>query len=425
MAVESAAFDVLDLLVVLGLAWVFGALSERVGYPALMGELFAGILFGPAILGLLGPSEPLAVFAEFGVFLLMVYVGMEVDIDDIVRLGPQSLLVAIGGFVLPFALGAVAGVYIGASLEASLFIGLAMAATSLATKSRILVDMDLLDTRIAGVLLGGALISDVGVMVVFAGVMAFAAAGTVDVSAISIILIEAVAFFAVTLFIGYTFLPKMWRGLEELRQKHGFVDKTAAFTVAMLVALLFAAIAHALGLHVIIGGFIAGMFLRQAEISKGLYTRLHTVVYDLAIGFFAPIFFVTVGFDLTLSVFRQDLWILVLLTGVAFIGKIIGSWLGALPSKLTSREGFVIGLGMNGRGTVEIIIASIGLSAGIITQDLFTILVFLAIFTTALVPPTMTWGIDWLERCEGVVRIAEPITVEPEPGDPVEPADEP
>ncbi len=416
MAVESVAFDVLDLLVVLAIAWVFGAISERLGYPALMGELFAGILFGPAILGLLGPSEPLAIFAEFGVFLLMVYVGMEVDIDDLVRLGPQSLLVAIGGFVLPFALGYGAGVYIGATLEASLFIGLAMAATSLATKSRILVDLDVLDTRIAGVLLGGALISDVGVMVVFAGVMAFAAAGTVDLSAISIILVEAVAFFAVTLFIGYTFLPRMWRGLEELREKHGFVDKTAAFTVAMLVALLFAAIAHGLGLHMIIGGFIAGMFLRQADISRGLYKRLHTVVYDLAIGFFAPIFFVTVGFDLSLSVFRQDLWILVLLTGVAFVGKIVGSWLGGLPTKLSSREGFVIGLGMNGRGTVEIIIASIGLSAGVITQDLFTILVFLAIFTTALVPPTMKWGIAWLERHDDLARTDQALDVHEETG---------
>jgi len=280
-----------------------------------------------------------------------------------------------------------------------------MAATSLATKSRILVDLDLLDTRIANVLLGGALVSDVGVLVVFAGVIGFAQTDAVSPFTIGSVALKALAFFAVTIFIGVRFLPKLWHFLELVRKEHGFVTRTSAFTIAMLVALLFAALADAAGLHMIIGGFMAGLFLRQADLEPALYERMYDVIYDLAIGFFAPIFFVTAAFELTLDVFSESLSLLAVLVAVAFVEKIVGSWLFALPTTLSSREGLVVGFGMNGRGTVEIIIASIGLGAGIIDQQLFSILVFLAMLTTALVPVTMKWGVEWLEAADQLVRL--------------------
>ncbi|MFC7154368.1 cation:proton antiporter [Halomarina halobia] len=403
MVAGGGEIDILNLLFVLVVAWTFGAAAERVGYPAMMGELFAGVVFGPAILGLLQPSETLDVLAELGVFLLMVYVGMEVDLDDLFELGPQALVVAFGAFVIPFGLGYGAGLIIGVSTGGALFLGLAMAATSLATKSRILVDLDILDTRIAKILLGGALASDVGVLVAFAAVLGFVQAGVIDATAIAVTLLEAVAFFAATLFIGYRFLPHVWEQFDTLRQRYGFVDKTTAFSIALLVSLVFAGLADLAGLHMIIGGFVAGMFLRQADLHESLYRHMHDVIYDLAIGFFAPIFFVTVAFEISLDIFTQNAGLLALLVAVAFVGKIVGSWLFSLPTNLTSREGVVIGFGMNGRGTVEIIIASIGLSNGIISQDLFSVLVFLAMFTTAMVPMTVKWGVDWLSAAGELV----------------------
>ncbi|WP_336365294.1 cation:proton antiporter [Halalkalicoccus salilacus] len=405
--VEAAGIDLLNLLLVLTLAWIFGLLVERIGYPALMGEILAGILFGPALLGLLHPSETLDIFAELGVFLLMIYVGMEVDIHDLFELGPQALMVAFGGFLIPFGLGYAVGGIIGASVEQSLFIGIAMAATSLATKSRILVDLDILDTRIAGVLLGGALLSDVGVMVVFAGVMGFIETGEVTALGLGLVTGKALLFFAVALVIGDRFLPYIWQQLEDWMTRHRFVDKTSAFTVALIVALVFAFFAALVDLHMIIGGFIAGLFLRQAQLEPDIYDHMYNVMYDLAMGFFAPIFFVTVAFELTLNVFTQSLGLLVLILVVAFVSKIVGSWLFTLPTKLSSKEGLVIGLGMNGRGTVEIVIVSIALSAGIIGQELFSILVFTAIFTTTLVPPTVKWGIDWLKQTDELVFIED------------------
>ncbi|ELZ12168.1 sodium/hydrogen exchanger [Halovivax asiaticus JCM 14624] len=403
--VETVSIDILSLLLVLTVAWVFGAVAERFGYPTMMGELFAGIAFGPPLLGLLEPSTLLSVFAEFGVFLLMVYVGMEVDLRELFKLGPPSLLIAFGAFVVPFGLGYGAGVWLGVSTGAALFLGLAMAATSLATKSRILADLDLLDTRIANVLLGGALASDVGVLVVFAGVDSYVTAGTLDPVEVVAILGKALGFFVVTLLLGYLFLPRAWALIETLRERYGFVDQTTGLTFALLVSLLFAQLATLADLHMIIGGFVAGMFLRQSDVEPGLHEHIHTVIYTLAMGVFAPVFFVTVGFDITFDVFADSFGILVVLVAIAFLGKILGSWLFALPTSLTSREGLVIGFGMNGRGTVEIIIASVALSAGVIDTELFSILVFIAIFTTALVPVTVTWGVRMLERADELVYV--------------------
>lgn len=402
--VEALEIDIIALLLVLTLAWVFGLLAQRVGYPALMGELVAGIVFGPALIGLLQPADGLRILAELGIFLLMVYVGLEVDLHELFEAGPQSLVVAVGGFLVPFALGYGAGILVGLTVHEALFVGMAMAATSLATKSRILVDLDLLDTRIADVLLGGALLADVGVLIAFTAIMGFIEVGTVDPVGITLVLAKVIGFFVVAIIVGDRLLPQLWEALETLMDRHGFVDKTSAFTIFLIVSLVFAVLAVLVELHMIIGGFMAGLYLKQADIRDPVFDHIYDVTYDLAIGVFAPIFFVTVGFDLSLAVFSQDLAMLALFVVVAFVGKIIGTWLFAIPTSLTSEEGFVIGLGMNGRGAVEIIIASIGLSAGVIDTGLFSILVFIAIFTTALVPPTMQWGVGWLERSGQLVR---------------------
>ncbi|MDF9747105.1 cation:proton antiporter [Natrinema salsiterrestre] len=410
--VEAVDIDILSLLLVLSVAWVFGALAERLGYPTMMGELFAGIAFGPALIGLLRPSELLSVLSELGVFLLMVYVGMEVDLRELFELGPQSLLIAFGAFVIPFGMGYAAGVWLAISTGAALFLGLAMAATSLATKSRILADLDLLDTRIANVLLGGALASDVGVLIAFAGVDSYVTVGTFEPSEIGTIVLQAIGFFAVTLVLGYRFLPVAWRYIERQRERYGFVDRTTAFTFALLVSLLFAYLATLAELHMIVGGFMAGMFLRQADVEPDLYEHMHTVMYDLAMGFFAPVFFVTVGFQITFGVFSDTPGILAVLVAIAFLGKIIGSWLFSLPTSLTSLEGLVVGFGMNGRGTVEIIIAQVAYEAGVIDQSMFSILVFIAVFTTALVPVTVTWGVRMLESADELVYVDSGVPTE-------------
>lgn len=388
----------INLLLILTLAWTVGKLFERIGYPAMMGELVAGIIFGPALLGLLQPMDELVILAELGVFLLMVYVGMEMNPRDFVAVKREASFVALGGLLIPFSLGYWAGLLIGTSTGGAFFVGIAMAATSLATKSRILVDLRLLHTRIAKVMVGGALLSDVGVLVLFAGVIGFIEIGSFDALGIGLVVLKAVTFFVASVAIGLWVFPILWRRMQKLMERHGFIDKTSAFTVFLLVALFFAVFAVLAGLHLILGGFMAGLFLREVHFRRDIFVHMYDVLYDVAIGFFAPIFFVTATFALTLDVFRTELHILLLLVAVAFFSKILGSWLFALPTRLTPREGLVVGLGMNGRGTVEIIIAAIALERGIIASDLFSMLVFIAILTTAFVPASLKWGVDWLRR---------------------------
>lgn len=396
--VSVGEINLLNLLAVLALAWIFGKASERLGYPSMMGELFAGIVFGPALLGFLHPEVALDILAELGIFFLMVYVGMEMDVRELTEVKGAALLVAAGGLLLPFIAGYWFGLLIGETAAAAIFVGIAMAATSLATKSRILVDLDLLDTRLAKVLVGGALISDVGILIVFAGAIGFVEVGQLVLSEVLIVAAKALLFFGVSIAIGLYVFPRLWERLQTLMDRHDFVDKTATLTVFLLVAILFAGMAVLAGLHLILGGFMAGLFLREVHLREDIFEHMYNVVYDLAIGFFAPIFFVVVTFELTLSVFQEDLLVLLSLVAVAIATKVVGSWAFGAITDLSSRESFVIGWGMNGRGTVEIIIASVAFSAGILSSSLFSMLVFIAILTTAIVPATVQWGVKWLEK---------------------------
>ena len=172
----------------------------------------------------------------------------------------------------------------------------------------------------------------------------------------------------------------------------------------LLTALLFAEMAHLAGLHGILGAFLAGLFLREAISEHRLSHELTTMVRDVSIGFLAPVFFVTAGFEVSFGVFQTDLALLLTVIILATVGKIVGTALFYLPTGHGWREGLVIGAGMNGRGAVEIIIAGIGLQAGIIDATIFSILVFTAIATTATVPLLLKWGVDWLRRRGELVR---------------------
>ena len=390
-------FSILNLLLVLVVAWLAGLLASRLGYPSVLGELLAGIILGPPLLGWLSGSEALAVLAEVGILLMMLYIGMEIDPSELRRASKGGFLAAIGGFLTPFVLCYLLVIWTGGSVLAAIFVGVAAGVTSLATKSRILVDLKLLDTRIAHVMMAGALIADTLSLVIFAAILGVAEAGSVDVAEIGLIALRAVGFFAVAALVGMKGLPVLGRLVQGL-------GRTATFTFVLLVGLLFAEMAELVGMHGILGAFLAGLFLREKVFGRSLSKDLMDLVRHASIGFLAPIFFVTAGFAVSLDVFSTDLGLLVGVIGLATVGKIAGTALFYLPTGHGWREGVTLGAGMNGRGAVEIIIAQIALSMGLISQDIFSILVFMAIATTATVPFFLKWGTDWLRRRGELVR---------------------
>lgn len=386
--------DFLNLILVLLIAWASGALINRLGYPAILGELLAGIIFGPPILGLITPKDELLILAEVGVFLLMLYIGMEINLRDLRKASKEGLLAAFGGFFIPFGFGYWLGMSFGSGEANSLFLGIALGVTALATKSRILVDLKLLGTRIAHVMLVSAFVTDTIALVVFAGIIAYVKTNSFDLLKITFVFGKAILFFGGASFIGLKILPLIGKQLSKI----GLTHRSTNFTVVLLVGLLFAEMAELAGLHSILGAFFAGLFLREGVMEKKISHDVSNLVHNLSLGFLAPIFFVTAGFNVSLSVFQTDLVFLIVITVVATFSKIIGTAIFYLPTGNGWREGITIGSGMNGRGAVEIIIAQIGLGLGIITQEIFSILVFMAFFTTATVPVFLKWAVDWLKN---------------------------
>ncbi len=387
-------FSLINLLLVLLVAWVSGSIVSRLGYPAILGELAAGVLFGPPLLGWIHDSSGLKALSEVGVFLLMLYIGMEVKSRDLLTVSKTALAVAIGGFFLPFVLGVVAAVAIGISLVGGLFIGLAMGVTSLATKSRILLDLNLLGTRLASVMLAAALICDTIALVVFAVITGLADEEGLNLSRLALVTVKALLFFGFSIWIGVRIFPR----IGQLMRRLGFTERTANFTLVIMIGLVFAELAELAGLHAMVGAFLAGMFLREEVLQRKLSSEVTTLVHDLSIGFLAPIFFVSAGFLVDVSVIFTHWRLLVALVALAVFGKLVGTMLAYRPLRTGWREGLVVGLGMNDRGAVEIIVAQLALKAGLIDETVFTILVAIAIVTTCMTPISLRWGARWLRR---------------------------
>ncbi len=391
---EVFHLNILNISLVLLSAYIGGALIRKIGYPAILGELLIGIILGPSLLGVIESTESIKVLAEIGIILLMVYIGMEIEFHDLKKASWPGLLAALGGFMVPFALGYFAIVWTGGTPLSGLFVAIGIGVTSLATKSRILIDLKLLNTRIAYVLMAGALISDVLALVIFSGITNFAESSSLDLSNLLMIGLKISLFFAITIGIGLFVLPRIGSYLS----RSGLKSSTAYFTLILIVTFGYCELAELAGMHSILGAFMAGLFLKDKLFSKTISKELNKAFYDVSIGFMAPVFFVSAGFFVDVTVFQTDLGLLLLITGLAVVGKIVGTALFYIPSGNGWREGLTIGTGMNGRGAVEIIIAEIGLKMGIIDQTIFSILVFMAIFTTLTVPVLLNWTTKWLRN---------------------------
>ncbi len=395
--------EYLNLFLVLFAAWLAGWLASRLGYPSVLGELIAGVVLGPPLLGLLHGSEPLYILAELGILLMMLYIGMEIDPDELTKASWPGILAAVGGFFVPLVLAYFVVTGFGGSHVVGLIAGISAGVTSLAVNSRILLDLRLLETRISHVMMAGALVADVLSLLVFSAVLGIVEIGSVELLKIGLVLIKAAAFLGVTVLVGTKVFPYVGRWMTGA----GLTGRTFNFTLVLIIALLFGELAEIAGLHAILGAFIAGLFLRENVLGQTLARDLRNAVQDTSIGLLAPIFFVTAGFSVSFNIFPGQLFLFIAIVAVASLGKTIGTALFYMPSRNGWRESLVIGAGMNGRGGVDIILIGIALELGILTRDIFSILVFMAIVTTAVVPVVLKGGVNWLKRRGELVHTGE------------------
>lgn len=388
----------LDLFIIFAIAKVVGEVFQWVRQPAVVGEILAGIVIGPHVLGLIGtPGGGLVelfhgdeaaaqealdivfeVISELGVIVLLFFVGLETKLEDLLRVGRRSATVAALGVVVPFVLGLVFMILLGRPQVEAVFIGTAMVATSVGITARVLRDLGVIGSREARIILAAAVVDDILAILLLTVVSGLGEGRGVQPGEVALIAAQAIAFTAFVAYFGTHGARRFSLQLARLRLPH------APFAVAMALMLGLATLAGEMGLAAIIGAFLAGLVLAESREQFQL-DRQVAPVYE----FLVPFFFVIIGSKVDPSLLgeAETLGIAVGVTLLAVAGKVVGCGLGGLG--LGRRPAAIIGVGMVPRGEVGLIVASIGLSLAAVSQEMFSVVVIMSIATTLLAPPLL------------------------------------
>lgn len=362
-----------QIFLLLACVWIVGRIFRRLNWPPLFGEILAGIIVGPLILGFVEDTEAIRVLAELGIFFLMLHAGLETSPKELFKASKHAVVVAAGGVIVPFLTGWGVSRLFGYSLEESLFIGMGLSITAIAVSAKLFKDYGINKTKVANITMGAAIIDDILGLILFSIVLNFGETGVIDKQEVVLLTGKIVAFFLIVLFVGKKYFKQLNRILYAGNK---------GFTFTIIIALLFGVFAELIGLHLIIGAFLAGLFIREEVMDHNLYQKIEDRVYGLAYSFLGPIFFATLAFHLDFTALKTATVFTIVIVLVAIAGKVLGAGICAFGCKLKKVESLGIGLAMNSRGAVELIIASIGLQKGIIGQEVFSILVVMAFATT-------------------------------------------
>ncbi len=387
-------------------AKIAAELFERLGQPAVVGEILAGVLIGPQVLGWVHPSEILTVLAELGVLFLLFTVGLETRPSELRRVGAPALSAALGGVVVPLLLGYGTMLFFGQSQIVALFVGVAMVATSVGITARVLARLGLLNAQPSRIILGAAILDDILGLLALAIVSGFARPGGVNLTEIGTTIVTSLLFVVLMLAFGGRAIGRARPLVERLRIGH------ALYLWAVGLCLFFAVVAGWVGVAAIIGAFLAGSAMAELSEETGLHHRIENLTE-----FLLPFFLVSIGMQLELSSLAKPEVLLMcgVITLLAVIGKLAGC---GLPLLRTGRNlAFQVGWGMVPRGEVGIVVAQLGVGLGVLTADLYAVVLFMAVATTMLAPPAIIRafrplaGTTALEP-EGVVEIEESFSSE-------------
>jgi len=376
---EASLFSFLiTFALILVAAKVFGEIAMKFGQSAIIGELIAGVIIGPSVLGLVYESATFTDIAELGAIILLFEAGLSTNIKEFAKAGGWATAVAFMGVILPYLFGFFVFKLFGMSTTASIFAGAVLTATSVGITARVFLDLNKLDTEEAKIVLGAAVIDDVIGLVILAVVMRLVSGDGVSLSTIASISAIAVLFLVLVVGIGLLITPFLFQWIEKMKQEY------VVFVLGAAVCLFVAALSSKAGLAPIVGAFAAGLVLsatkQGAEIKKGIKP-----VYV----FLVPIFFVLMGTKVDISIFnpfpeanRTVLMLATVLFIVAFIGKAAAGFV-VFKKKINK---LLIGVAMVPRGEVGLIFASMGLTIGVFKQEIYSALVVVIMLTTFITP---------------------------------------
>ena len=373
--VDIAQF-LLALIAIFVAAKAFGEIAERLGQPAVLGELVGGVIVGVSGLHLVDPHDvTIHLLSELGVILLLFLIGLETDLKKLIQVGGSATAVAIVGVLLPLAGGIAIGQYLGFPIMVSVFLGASLTATSVGITARVLSDLGHLKDDESQVILGAAVIDDVIGLVLLTLVGTLATGGELTFLGVGRIVLVAFGFVILAIVIGSQLAPLLIRAIDKIEMQRGL------FFSSLVFALLLAYIAHEVGSAIIIGSFAAGLVLARTHHGKEIEREVHDVAQ-----FFIPIFFVVVGAAVDVKSLNPHFLLIGLaLTVVGILGKLAAGYV--VWKKGLRRT--VIGVGMIPRGEVGLIFAQIGLSTKLLSAGLYSAVALMVMLTTFITPPLL------------------------------------
>lgn len=392
-----------QLVVLLLLTRLFGEIAARLGQPATVGELTAGVMIAAVVAGfgttlpVLGPllsgiatSDTLRLISNAAIFFLVLMAGIEMRPGEVAQHSGATFMVALGGVLVPLSAGFwLAWTFLPASdarQAQALLVGVVMSITSIPATVKIFSEFNLIHSKVGHTVVYAAIFDDVIGLFLLAVLTAVIETGHIpDITSFALLLLKIGMFFAVVIGLGVHVYPRVSRRLQALQ------TASAEFSILMAVALCYALLAETLGMHWILGAFAAGLFFEPARVGAFTYNEMKMIVTGVTVGFFGPIFFASIGLRVDLSAISAVPWFVAALIVVAFAGKLLGAGIPARWTGLGTRDSVVVGVGMSTRGAVELVVLSVAYQAGLfagtgepnpIIDNLFSALVLMIAVTT-------------------------------------------
>ena len=404
----SESLFVAELVLLMVVGRLLGEGMLRLGQPAVMGQLIAGVLLGPSVLGALWPDLQHAIFpsaqaqksmldaiSQFGVLLLLLLTGMETDLKLVRKVGRAAVGVALAGVAVPFACGVTLGWSLPDSLLphpeqrllTALFLGTALSISSIKIVAAIVRDMNFFRRDLGQIIVSSAILEDTIGWIIIAVTLSLAQAGHIDLKSAARSVIGTALFLAFSLTIGRRIVILLIRWANDY-----FESEFAVITTILVIMGAMALVTDAIGVNTVLGAFVAGVLIGESPI---LTDHIDEQLRGLIAAFFMPVFFGLAGLATDMSILaNRELLLLALgLIAIASIGKFAGAFVGGRLGGLRWREALALGCAMNARGSTEVIVATIGLSMGALSKNLFSMIVAMAITTTMAMPPMLRWAL--------------------------------
>ncbi|MDC4186811.1 cation:proton antiporter [Loigolactobacillus coryniformis] len=366
----------MQLVIILLLTKLGAHLSNLFKFPSVIGELLVGVLAGPAVLHLLAPTTFIHYFAELGVIILMFIAGLEGDLNLLMRYWRPALTVATLGVILPtFSAAALCVFIFNFQWMTAIFIGLVLSATSVSISVQVLKEMGRLNSREGAIILGSAVADDI-MCVILLGICVGLFGHTTAEQPLSLMLLTKLLFFIAMFILGKWFVPLFLRFFSKLTASE---NET---TAAIILCCAFAALAVALGMSDVLGAYFAGLAISETEFKENLALKIEPIGYAV----FIPVFFVSIGLNISFSGMQHDLGFISALVIIAILGKQLGGALGARLFHLNWSAANVVGAGMISRGEMALVVANVALSARLIDQNHYTAMIVVTVVTTIIAP---------------------------------------